>query len=140
MSPKRIVRKMLLGAVYVLYLLAIVVDVDYAFFWQYYDERENLRQPVKEITERYGLTPETLRRLGGVTPFKTSSFVNFPPAKPTGVLRIGAFGGSYTYGDEIDEVSDYLDMLAEQICSFGVKAEVINFGNSFHGFSQAYMA
>jgi hypothetical protein len=120
--------------------LAIVVGVDYAFYWRYYDDLEGRHRPEKEFTEIHGITPQTLRRLGAVMLDKASSFVNFPPVKPEGVIRIGAFGGSYTHGAEVDEVSDYPNMLAEQIRSLGVKAEVINFGGSFHGFSQAYIA
>ena len=140
MSSKEIARRTLLGATYVLYLLAIVVGIDYVFYWRYYDDLEGRHRPEKEFTEIHGVTPQTLRRLGAVMLDKASSFVNFPPAKPEGVIRIGAFGGSYTHGAEVDAVSDYPNMLAEQIRSLGVKAEVINFGGSFHGLSQAYIA
>jgi hypothetical protein len=140
MSPRTIARKTLLGAAFVLYLLAIVVGVDYVFYWRYYSDQEGLRRPDTEITAIHGVTAETVRHLGGLLTSKASSFVNFPPAKPAGVLRIGALGASFTYGEEVDEVGDYPDMLAEQIRSLGVKAEVINFGSAFHGFSQTYMA
>src|SRR5262249_20357933 len=70
---------------------------------------------------------------------KASSFVNFRRVKPKGVLRIGVFGSSITFGDEVDEVGDYSHMLADQIRALGMNAEVINFAVSYNGFFQDYM-
>ena len=88
MSAWKIARKTLFGAAYLLYLLSIVVGVDYLFYWRYYDDLAGRRRPEKEITDVAiaGVTPDTLRHVGGVTPSKASSFVHFPPAKPKGVL------------------------------------------------------
>jgi hypothetical protein len=136
----RLARATAFGA-YVLALLGLVVAVGY---WRHSSHVEDLRQRQRpasdEIATLPGVSATTMRRVGQLKADKRSSFVNFPPAKPPGVIRIGAFGDSSTYGDEVDELSDFPRQLGALLGQDGViDVEVLNFGSSWHGFHQAYI-
>jgi hypothetical protein len=91
------------------------------------------------MTAMPGVNLATLQRLGRVSSDKLSSFVNFPLKKPSGVIRIGTFGDSFTHGDEVDASSDYPDQLANLLRQAGLKVEVLNFGNGWYGFGQSFI-
>jgi hypothetical protein len=82
----------------------------------------------------------TLLKVGSIIDRKRSSFTNFAEAKPPGVVRIGAFGDSHTYGDEVGETADFPSQLAKLLHDRGIaNVEVLNFGSSWYGFGQAFI-
>jgi hypothetical protein len=56
-------------------------------------------------------------------------------AKPPGVMRIAAFGDSFTYGAEVDNDSSWCQQLEKSQAGL----EVLNFGVSAYGTDQAYL-
>jgi hypothetical protein len=86
------------------------------------------------------LSEATLRRVGRVRTGKKSTFINFSKQKPAGVVRIGTFGDSFTFGDEVGETGDYPTQLSRLLEKAGVNnVEVLNFGSPWYSFSQAYI-
>jgi hypothetical protein len=82
----------------------------------------------------------TASRLGHILGNKRSSFVNFQTKKPKGIIRIGCFGDSFTYGDEVDRANDYPSLLQDIFIQNGFNnVQVINFGGSWYGFSQVFI-
>lgn len=59
----------------------------------------------------------------------------YAPKKPEGVLRIGAFGDSYTFGDEVRDDETWCHQLERSRDGL----EVINFGVNAYGTDQAYL-
>ncbi|MCZ0933169.1 MAG: hypothetical protein OXJ52_08465 [Oligoflexia bacterium] len=67
-------------------------------------------------------------------------FLNFPAEKKKGAIRIGAFGDSHTFGDEVEKTATYPYYLQEL---FNKKlpnhfVEVLNFGVSAVGFPEQF--
>ncbi|MBN2406554.1 MAG: SGNH/GDSL hydrolase family protein [Elusimicrobia bacterium] len=71
---------------------------------------------------------------------KSNSYVKFSGTKPPGVIRIGCFGDSLTYGDEVSEGCDYPAQIQKIFSENGYEnIEVINFGMPWSGFHQNYI-
>ena len=124
---------------YLLYLAAVLVVTNYIFFLFFRSDlkEESFRASFHEI--KY-VTKEILSKVGWISTKKDSQFVNFPQRKENGVIRIGAFGDSQTYGDEVDETNDYPSLLQSIFKDhYYENIEVINFGSSGYGFNQSYM-
>jgi hypothetical protein len=69
---------------------------------------------------------------------KKSFFNKFLKEKKDGIIRIGAFGDSNTYGLEVDYKSDFPSVLGEIFKNYGCdNVEVLNFGVSGHGGHQS---
>ena len=85
---------------------------------------------------------ELLFKVGRVAnPEKRANyFLNFPQQKSNRIIRIGAFGGSWTYGAEVEKGQSYPAQLTEFFNQFPTKdkVEVLNFGVSGHGFPQSF--
>jgi hypothetical protein len=124
---------------YLLFLLAFVLCVHYALYLRYLYKLEKRVKPLGPVVATAGMEADTIWRLGYFLSGKQSSFVHFSPAKPPGTIRVGAFGDSFTYGQEVDEVSDFPDRLQELLAPILNDVQVINFGNSGHGFGQSYI-
>lgn len=68
---------------------------------------------------------------------KESSFYLYDHQKKTpDIIRIGVFGGSYAYGDDVGEQADYPTILGEIL---GPKYQVLNFGMSWFSLAQSYI-
>jgi hypothetical protein len=135
-------RKLRFACVYSLCLLAVLGGPYYLLFWRPFVAA--LRQVERPATEtlvpvRY-VEPRVLERLGNVKTDKRSSFVNFVEAKPPGIIRLCAFGDSFTYGDEVAADHDFPSLLQAMFRRRGAdNVQVINFGSSWYGFHQAFM-
>lgn len=118
-----------------------VVAVDYVLWTIYVGRLEGNQKPKTDTFAAVSnVSPETLRRLGYVLTGKESSFVHYLPNKADGVIRIGAFGDSFTYGDEVDEKNDYPTQLQRLLKDSGFpNVEVINFGTSWFGMGQTHI-
>jgi len=139
MDAARPRRKWLQRVAYVLYLVAFVLGVDYLFFWRPFVADLRLRQRQDPATPPH-VNAHTLAQLGALRPERRSSFVHFAPERGTDVIRLCAFGDSFTYGDEVADAHDFPTFLQERFDEAGVRnVEVLNFGNSWYGFHQAYI-
>jgi hypothetical protein len=119
--------------IYVFYLLAIIFLADYFFYLSYRSKIIPSELPNNKLTKLQAM-------LGWVGPGKKSSFSNFEKTKKTGIIRIGCFGDSFTWGDEVGYSYDYPSLLQEIFFKKGYKnVEVINFGMSWYGFQQSFM-
>jgi hypothetical protein len=134
-------RRLAGSLLYAGWLLATCLGAVYLLFWLPF-VRE-LREPVPG---RAASEPPrhvdalTLRRVGSLYPMKRSSFVRFEAEKAPGGVRVCAFGDSFTYGDELGDVLDYPSRLQDLLREAGAgNVEAINFGNSWHGFHQAFL-
>jgi hypothetical protein len=128
---------------YLLYLAVFLVAVDFAFYRVYITKinRLNPRWHVRNMFKPVpGVSETVLNRLGDLQTNKQSSFVNFTKIKPAGKIRIGCFGDSFTYGEEVDRDLDYPSFLQRLFDkAYPGKFQVINFGSGWHGFFQSFM-
>ena len=136
---KNLGKKFRFTILYCSYLVLFVLLVIYFVFWRPFVN--NLRKASKyEVSSSKHVDPKAIRRLGSVRTGKKSSFTNFSQAKGQDVIRIGAFGDSFTYGDEVGQTHDFPTLLQQFFYDQGIEnVEVINFGSSWHGFHQAYI-
>jgi hypothetical protein len=139
-------RRILLYVVFLLVLVFVVtpiafVGVDLLFWYPHYKSLQETNKPrADDVWEPELLPAATIRKLGSVYNVQESWFGNFPKDKRPGVIRIGAFGDSFTHGDEVDRKSDFPAQLAMLMKEAGAAdVEVLNFGNSWYGFGQTYM-
>lgn len=141
MNSRRIALHLTFVSILLLVTAVAAVGIDYAMWTIYVYRLESREKPkTDEIAAVPDVAPGTLRRLGRVFTGKKSSFVNFDRQKPPRVVRIGAFGDSFTYGDEVDEDSDYPAQLQRALTEAGVtNVEVLNFGTSWFSFGQSHI-
>lgn len=130
---------------YLLYLSA-VATLTLAALWalRWVPLVSELRARRRPASEQLKLVPhvdlELMKLLGHVKADKRSSFSRFDVAKKPGVIRLCAFGDSYTHGDEVNGERDYPTLLQAQLERAGYEnVEVLNFGAASHGFHQAYL-
>lgn len=133
-------RKFSWAVLYCCFVSGVLVLLSYIMFRNYLKSLPSLEQHNPTFRELSSVPPETLARLGYVTVDKHSSFCNFPEQKRPGVIRVGCFGDSYTYGAEVGEFTDYPQLLQNLFRSEGYpQVEVLNFGALAYGFAQTYL-
>lgn len=124
------------------YCVAIVVVPVYVFCWRpYLREMRHTARPKRAMPElpRH-MDRATLLRLGHWGPARPSSFVHYPLEKPAGVVRLCAFGDSWTYGTETAPPYDYAAFLEGLFRAHGAdNVQVLNFGADWYGGHQAYI-
>lgn len=100
-----------------------------------------MRPPLRDFVTSSEVMPAPLyARLGWYLEDKKSSFHHFPLQKKKGTLRIGCFGDSFTYGDEVGSSADYPSLLQKQLNEGGSKSyEVLNFGAPGYSFTQTFL-
>ncbi len=64
---------------------------------------------------------------------------DYPLDPPDGVLRIAAFGDSFTHGNEVTREQSWTAQLEALLNARGIRAEVLNFGVGGYGIDQAYL-
>ena len=71
---------------------------------------------------------------------RINHFLNFSAKKEQGVIRVGTFGDSYTFGTEVHKEASYPFQLQTLLNSYfpSQKIEVLNFGTSGHGFQEQF--
>jgi hypothetical protein len=119
--------------------LLIVLGLYVVFYFRvsaFKDEHPISREGRDYPTIRH-LESVTMRRVGSLRTDKKSSFVNYEKRKPPGGVRVGVFGDSHSFGDEVNDVYDYPSLLQGLFRSAGYDhVQVINFASSWHGFHQ----
>ncbi len=111
------------------------------YLYYIYKYPDPLNKKLKDLSKHY--PPDLILKTGAKLhpPEKRfQHFLNFPPAKPKGALRIGAFGDSHTYGKEVYKTEAYPYQLQELLNQrFPNKhIEVLNFGVSGAGFHEQF--
>ncbi|NJL28297.1 MAG: hypothetical protein HC897_10590, partial [Thermoanaerobaculia bacterium] len=142
-------KKLRFLALYSLYLLAALALIDYFFFYRPYVRELRTKKGTlaakpdldeSPLIEVRHVEPALMKRLGRLATEKKSSFVDAEVEKAPGVVRVCAFGDSFTYGDEVDAEHDYPSLLQRRFEAAGARnVEVLNFGVSGFGFHQTYM-
>ncbi len=136
------IRKAINVLSYGVYLIAAVLVMIYVVFWTpFVDDLETRRAPKDERHKAVThISSAVLNRLGSLGTEKKSSFVNFSKVKEPGIRRVCAFGDSYTYGYEVAEDDDFPTILQDLFERRGyTHIQVLNFGNIWYGFHQAYL-
>lgn len=129
------------GLTYPLYLLAVLAALVWFCHHRYLDTLDKHRTPPPARLVRE-IAPDTMRQLGWIhsPPERRSAFANFPERKPAGGERIGCYGDSFTWGEEVGDGLDYPALLAEALRARGHGSiEVLNFGVSGYGMHQTAM-
>lgn len=136
---RKVGRALAFSTLYPAYLAVFVVAVCYLAFWRpYVADLENRNQ--YELEPPRHVEAATMRRLGALRADRASSFSRFEPDKRAGVIRLCAVGDSFTYGDEAADGHDFPAFLQEIFTEDGAdNVEVLNFGNPWYGFHQAYV-
>ena len=135
-------RRLLYWTSYGLYLAGFVLLVAYLGFHRPFVEtlRHHPRPEGKSLHPPRHVTAEEMRLVGSILVDRESSFVRFEQAKPAGVLRLCAFGDSFTLGDEAGPSHDYPSLLQRAFETIGAdNVQVLNFGSSWHGFHQSFI-
>ena len=97
------------------------------------ESRFPLSQYNKEYLFKMGRVEDSRKR--------KNYFLQFSQNKKRGVIRIGTFGDSYTYGDDVDKGWSYpsqLQMIFDEYLP-DKKIEVLNFGMGGHGLQQSFL-
>jgi hypothetical protein len=131
---------------YIIYLFFILLLIDFIIYkvklTKVLDNNRENTAHIKEEGELKvpsNMSDKTMNFLGDITTDRGTSFTNFEPEKPPGSIRIGCFGDSYTYGDEVVDGYDYPAFLQRMFEGRGYQnVQVINFGSQWYGFYQAY--
>jgi hypothetical protein len=137
--PQQTIGKRLLEwVIYSLFLALVPVGVVVVFHHCYF--RHVLARaagpPVRFVPE---IDEDTLRRVGWLAQptARRLFFGNVSQAKPPGVERLGCYGDSFTWGDEVADGNDYPSRLQETLRRRGgAETEVVNFGVPGYGFHQ----
>lgn len=137
-------QKLQRGALLIIYWIAAVSVILYFGFWTGYRgdmlAKESVRTLKQRLEPRRHIDADTMRLLGSTQSGKQSHYINFEQAKPAGTIRVCALGDSNTYGDEVGNRHDYPSYLQRIFKQHGFdQVQVLNFGNSWYGFSQIYV-
>jgi len=116
---------------YIVYIFIILLAVDYFAYYMV------VHRYIPKVDDRRLTALE--KKIGYRRLTQNSSFEGFAPAKKTGVVRIGCFGDSFTVGDGASKEYSYPDILQKLFHDRGYNVEVLNFGISGSGLSQAFI-
>lgn len=122
----------------VVWNLAATLAIFYAIHrWHLHRLRQHGFRSLDDVSRESGLPIGVVRALGSfIVDRERRDLRTLPPSRP-GIVRIGAFGDSFTYGEEVAPGSSYPAELAELFRKDGLEnVEVVNFGNSWYGFGQ----
>ncbi len=121
--------------------LLVLLAAD-AALWRRYVGRLEQRRPAVSfaaVALRSGVPEDVLNSIGSVAEPRAGRFTEASRRKPAGVVRIGAFGDSFTDGYNVAPGLDFPSLLARRLRAAGRHdVEVINFGNPWHGLHQIY--
>jgi hypothetical protein len=132
-------RRVLACVRYLLFLAGVLAAVTVVLHWRWVRGAT----PARFMADRKPMPccdVEMVARLGRLDGPRAGSFQVTPLEKRPGVIRIGCFGDSFTYGLEVAERFDFPVQLERLLHEHGASnVEVVNFGNSGFGFHQMHM-
>ena len=113
----------------------------YGYHLYKYPSDAELSEQIKHLRKHY--PDELIMKVGSklIEPqSRINHFLNFPLKKEKGTIRIGAFGDSYTYGDEVNKEANYPFQLQNLLNhNFPLlKIEVLNFGSRGQSFQEQF--
>ena len=123
-----------------LFLLCLILGVYIYYLYKYpkpHDKNYLLKYYPKDIILKTGGRLTTPNR----PEERIQHFLNFSPTKKPGVIRVGVFGDSHTFGAEVDKTETYpyqLQGLLNQRFP-NKKIEVLNFGINSNGFQEQFL-
>ena len=121
----------------VIFFIFFITISFYIYYLYKYSEPENIDHFLKYYPKDIIL--QTGKSL--VTPEKRfQHFLNFSTQKRKGIIRIGTFGDSYTFGIEADRTETYPYQLQQMLNNYfpNKKVEVLNFGRGGAGFQEQF--
>ena len=123
---------------YPLFFLLFFVSGFYAYYLYNYPEPPEISHLLEHYPEDFLLKVGNDLRLPDD---RFQHFLNFPSLKRKGSVRIGTFGDSHTFGDEVDKAASYPYQLQQLLNKeFPNKTiEVLNFGISGMGFQEQFL-
>jgi len=125
--------------------ILLLVGAHYCFLYRpLVAELRDTGRPKHHFEDHPQLEPAVVRQLGWLTPAREpereSSFTRLPPEKRPGTTRVCCFGGSTTFGTEVDAEYDYPTLLQGHFDRLGRSdVEVVNFGIAGYGFHQIFL-
>ena len=127
-------------AIFICYILLVIFAADYGLY-RLYVYRFFPSKIGKDIDSwSVDRSKDPLWYLTVPDADRKSSFMKFLYPKKPGVMRIGCFGDSYTYGEEVLGNYDYASFLDKKLKGGGYpNIEVLNFGIPWSGFHQEAM-
>jgi hypothetical protein len=132
-------RRVLVSARYCAFLLVVLAGVTAVVHRRWL----RLVTPAEFIADRRPLPycdADMVARLGRLNPPRPGSFQVTTLEKPKGVVRVGCFGDSFTYGHETEGGLDFPAQLELALHAHGAgHVEVVNFGNTGFGLHQTHM-
>ena len=122
---------------YMLFFIFFTITGFYIYVLYKYPEPKNIDHMLRYYPK------DIMLQTGGilVTPnLRIQHFINFSNQKKEGVIRIGTFGDSFTYGSEVDKTETYPYQLQQLLNkAFPNKSvEVISFGKRGSNFQEQF--
>ncbi len=124
--------------------LIYVLGKSYAYYRDNNQYRVDGKATTEKLFESYGkragLSIKELEKLGWINHFdRKNMFYHFKKEKSESIIRIGLFGDSFTFGDEVKDFADYPSHLKSFFSKSKIgNVEILNFGIGGYGFTQAY--
>ncbi|MBN2054720.1 SGNH/GDSL hydrolase family protein, partial [bacterium] len=124
---------------YLLYLILVLTGMNFLVYLRYVRSLPPNMYPTK-FKLLHHIDAALASRIGPLSWDIRSSFTRFPLEKPEGILRIGCFGDSFTYGYEVSGGNDFPSLLQGRLDATAAEStEVLNFGVPGYGFHEAYI-
>ncbi|MBT3586250.1 MAG: hypothetical protein HN509_15185 [Halobacteriovoraceae bacterium] len=127
---------------YFLYFAICLLGLDYLAFRYLINPIENKIpvNPGKTLVVPKGLSLDFVNNVGSIVTNRGNHFTHFKKEKSPGSIRIGVFGGSFIWGDQVKDGEDFPALLQKMLHAEGFgHVEVLNFGNPGYEFHQTYM-
>ena len=123
--------------IYTFFFLLFFISGFYIYYLHHYPEPPGYDDLLKYYPEEFLLKFGDTLQLPNT---RIQHFINFPSQKKKGTIRIGAFGDSNTFGDEVNKRESYPYQLQQLFNKQFPNAtvEVLNFGMSGMGFQEQF--
>jgi hypothetical protein len=118
--------------------LLVLITLLYGLTWRYRRSLPTTTVRLDEWSRDSGIPERVLHGLSWFGPDRKRRDFRQLPSRSPGMVRIGAFGDSFTYGDEVDAELSYPAQLQALLRAEGFdNVEVLNFGGSGYGLGES---
>ena len=130
-------------SVFLVFFIAFLILGFYGYHLYKYPSDEELSNRVGGLRQYY--PDEFIMKIGSALKFPSPNSQHFlkflPKKKKEGIIRIGTFGDSHTYGAEVNKESAYPSQLKIFLNNYFPlqKIEVLNFGMGAHSFQEQFL-